>query len=104
MFKRKLRSSLLAVLLAGAASHMVRAVEAAGLKDEVARQVQALEGKLIERRRDIHAHPELGNQETRTARLAADHLRRLGLEVRAGVARTGVVGILRGGRDRKSVV
>jgi len=96
--KHKLRNSLLVALLAGAASHMAFADEAASLKDEVARQVRALEGKLIERRRDIHAHPELGNQETRTAQLVADHLRRLGLEVRTGAARTGVVGILRGGR------
>lgn len=47
-------------------------------------------------RRDIHQHPELGNQEVRTARLVADHLTSLGLEVRTGVAHTGVVGVLRG--------
>jgi amidohydrolase len=99
MAKHKLRNSLLVALLVGVASHMAFAEEAAGLKDEVARQVLALEGKLIERRRDIHAHPELGNQETRTAQLVADHLRHLGMEVRTGVARTGVVGILRGGRS-----
>ena len=98
MAKHKLRNSLLVALLVGVASHMAFAEEAAGLKDEVARQVLALEGKLIERRRDIHAHPELGNQETRTAQLVADHLRHLGMEVRTGVARTGVVGTLRGGR------
>ena len=99
MAKHKLRNSLLVALLVGVASHMAFAEEAAGLKDEVARQARALEGKLIERRRDIHAHPELGNQETRTAQLVADHLRHLGMEVRTGVARTGVVGILRGGRS-----
>ena len=43
-------------------------------------------------------HPELGNRETRTAKLVADHLRSLGLEVRTGVAHTGVVGVLRGGK------
>lgn len=48
-------------------------------------------------RRDIHAHPELGNREFRTAGLVADHLTALGMEVRTGVAHTGVVGILRGG-------
>jgi len=98
MAKHMLHGSLLVALLAGAASHTALADETVGLRDEVARQVQALEGGLIERRRDIHAHPELGNQETRTARLVADHLRRLGMEVRTGVARTGVVGVLRGGR------
>ncbi len=49
-------------------------------------------------RRDIHQHPELSNREVRTAKLVADHLTRLGLEVRTGVAHTGVVGVLRGGK------
>jgi amidohydrolase len=49
-------------------------------------------------RHDIHSHPELGNRETRTAALVATRLRALGLEVRTEVAKTGVVGILRGGR------
>ncbi len=49
-------------------------------------------------RRDLHAHPELSNREERTGRLVAERLRGLGLEVRYPVARTGVVGILRGGR------
>jgi amidohydrolase len=48
-------------------------------------------------RRDIHEHPELGEHETRTARLVAAHLKSLGLEVRTGVGGTGVVGLLRGG-------
>ncbi len=47
-------------------------------------------------RRDIHQHPELSFQETRTAKLVADHLRSLGLEVQTGVGGNGVVGILRG--------
>ncbi|HEU5219452.1 MAG TPA: amidohydrolase [Gemmatimonadales bacterium] len=49
-------------------------------------------------RRDIHQHPELSNREVRTAKLVADHLTRLGLEVRTGVAHNGVVGVLRGGK------
>lgn len=49
-------------------------------------------------RRDLHANPELGFAETRTAAMVADHLRALGMEVRTGVGKTGVVGILRGGR------
>lgn len=49
-------------------------------------------------RRDIHQHPELGNREFRTAALVADHLRGLGLTVQTGVAHTGVVGLLTGGR------
>ena len=47
--------------------------------------------------KDIHAHPELSMQETRTAGIAADHLRKNGFEVTTGVGKTGVVGILRNG-------
>src|SRR3984893_3010518 len=55
-----------------------------------------IESKTIAWRRDFHEHPELGNREFRTAKIVADHLRSLGLEVKEGVAKTGVVGILRG--------
>jgi len=58
----------------------------------------AVNAKVIAWRRDIHQHPELGNRETRTAKLVADHLRSLGLEVKTGVAHTGVVAILKGGK------
>src|SRR6185503_5762874 len=47
--------------------------------------------------KDIHSHPELSMQETRTAGLAADRLRKAGYEVTTGVGRTGVVGLLRNG-------
>ena len=59
--------------------------------------VTAVLPKVVEWRRDIHQHPELGNRETRTAQIVAEHLQALGLEVHAGVAHTGVVGVLRGG-------
>lgn len=62
-----------------------------------------VEPKVVAWRRDIHQHPELGNNETRTAGLVAEHLRRLGFEVRTNVAHTGVVGVLRGGRPGKVV-
>ncbi len=54
--------------------------------------------QVIAWRRDIHQHPELSNRETRTARLVADHLRALGMTVQTGVAHTGVVGVLKGGK------
>lgn len=57
----------------------------------------ALEPRVIAWRRQIHQNPELGNREVLTAQLVAGHLRSLGLEVRTGVAHTGVVGVLRGG-------
>ncbi|HEU5173716.1 MAG TPA: amidohydrolase [Gemmatimonadaceae bacterium] len=65
--------------------------------------VAAVAAKVIAWRRDFHEHPELSNRETRTAKIVADHLRSLGIEVRAGVAKTGVVGILRGGRPGPTV-
>jgi amidohydrolase len=60
--------------------------------------VNKIEPKCISWRRDLHEHPELSNREFRTSKIIADHLRSLGIEVKEGVAKTGVVGILRGGK------
>jgi amidohydrolase len=68
----------------------------AALRNDIDRLCGQVEAKVIAWRRDIHEHPELGNREFRTARLVAEHLRNLGLEVRTEVAHTGVVGLLRG--------
>ncbi|NMH65068.1 amidohydrolase [Shewanella salipaludis] len=57
-----------------------------------------IEPKVIQWRRDLHQHPELSNREFRTGKLIATHLRSLGLEVQTGVAHTGVVAMLRGGK------
>ena len=57
-----------------------------------------IEAKTITWRRDLHEHPELGNNEVRTAKIIADHLRSLGIEVTEGVGKTGVVGVLKGGK------
>lgn len=57
-----------------------------------------IETKVVAWRRDIHQHPELSFQEVRTAKLVADHLKSLGLEVQTGVGGNGVVGVLRGGK------
>jgi amidohydrolase len=65
---------------------------------EIRAAAEALAPALVETRRDIHRHPELGNREVRTGTLVADRLRALGLEVRHPVAKTGAVGILKGGR------
>jgi amidohydrolase len=62
-----------------------------------------VEPKVIAWRRDIHQHPELGNREVRTAKIVADHLRSLGLDVTEKVAHTGVIGVLRGGKPGKVV-
>jgi amidohydrolase len=65
---------------------------------EIRAAADALAPALVEIRRDIHRHPELGNREVRTGTLVAERLRALGIEVRHPVAKTGVVGILKGGR------
>ena len=62
-----------------------------------------VESKVIDCRRDIHQHPELGNRETRTSKIIADRLRELGIEVKTPVAHTGVIGILRGGKPGRVV-
>ncbi len=54
-------------------------------------------------RRDIHAHPELGFEENRTAGLVADRLRAFGCDVHTGIGKTGVVGVLRVGGAKKSI-
>ena len=68
------------------------------LKAQVAKKADAMQTKLVAWRRDFHEHPELGNHETRTAGIIAAHLKALGLEVKTGVAKTGVVGLLKGGK------
>jgi amidohydrolase len=57
-----------------------------------------VDGKVLNWRRDIHQFPELGNREFRTSKLVAEHLKSLGLEVKTGVAHTGVTAILKGGK------
>jgi len=54
-------------------------------------------------RRDFHQHPELSNREVRTSKIVAEQLRAMGLEVRTGLAHTGVVGILRGGKPGPTI-
>ncbi len=54
-------------------------------------------------RRDFHQHPELSNREVRTSKIVAEQLRAMGLEVRTGIAHTGVVGILRGGKPGPTI-
>ena len=60
--------------------------------------------ELVRVRRDLHRHPELGFQETRTAAVVAETLTKLGLEVQAGVGQTGVVALLEGARPGPTVL
>ena len=64
----------------------------------IADAVRGIEPELIAIRRDIHAHPELGFQEHRTAGVVARELTRLGIPHRSGIGKTGVVGMIEGGR------
>src|SRR2546422_7190154 len=91
-----MRPILLPVIALGLATTLH--AQSGRLDAEVDRRAAQVQGKVVAWRRDIHEHPELSNRETRTAELVANHLRSLGLEVRTGVAHTGVVGVLKGGK------
>jgi len=75
---------------------VVSPVMAVDMSREIDAATAKLMPKIIEWRRHVHQYPELGNQEVKTAKYIEDHLRKLGLEVRTGIAKTGVVGILKG--------
>ena len=86
------------LLLASFILHFSLADAQTALKPSINQKSDALKDQVIAWRRDFHEHPELGNQEFRTAGIIAAHLKSLGLEVQEKVAITGVVGILRGGK------
>lgn len=86
--------SLIAVLLA---------LPGATVADAVSDAVAAINPEVIQWRRDIHANPELGNREFRTAAKVAEHLQSLGLDVTTGIAHTGVVAVLEGARPGPTV-
>ncbi len=67
-------------------------------------QALTLREELVERRRDFHRYPEIGFEEIRTAGIVAQELSRLGLEVRTGVAKTGVVAMLEGATEGPTVL
>ena len=79
------------------------AVQSAAPLQGLDREIEVVRPKMVGWRRDIHSHPELSGNEVRTAKLVADHLRSLGLEVTSDVGGHGVVGLLRGGRPGKVV-
>lgn len=87
---------VLTLILAGFALNTFAQNDA--LKQKAATKADAIEKKIIDWRRDFHEHPELGNQEFRSAEIIAKHLKSLGIDVKTGIAKTGVVGILKGGK------
>ncbi|MEY4085753.1 MAG: hypothetical protein RL074_1540, partial [Bacteroidota bacterium] len=68
------------------------------LKTKISQKANALESKVIQWRRELHQNPELGNREYKTAEKIAAYLQSIGIEVKTGIAKTGVVGILKGGK------
>ncbi|HZH89824.1 MAG TPA: amidohydrolase [Pyrinomonadaceae bacterium] len=79
--------------------------QAATREQRIAQAAEAMRAQLVAQRRDFHMHPELSNREERTARIVAERLKSLGFdEVKTGVARHGVVAVLRGGRPGGGVV
>ncbi|MGV3538775.1 MAG: amidohydrolase, partial [Rufibacter sp.] len=70
--------------------------QATTLQTQIDQLADKVEPKVIQWRRELHQNPELGNFEVKTAEKIAKHLKALGLEVKSGVARTGVVAILKG--------
>ncbi|MFQ5551170.1 MAG: amidohydrolase, partial [Gemmatimonadales bacterium] len=90
--------ALTAAFLALVALQLSHRSVAAQERPNLSLVARALEGQVIAWRRDFHQHPELSNREFRTAGIVTAHLESLGIEVSTGIAHTGVVGILRGGR------
>ncbi len=74
-------------------------VKAQDLLKIIQEKSESIQQKLTEWRRHLHQHPELGNREFKTAAYIVDQLKGLGLEIKTGVAKTGVVAILRGGKS-----
>lgn len=68
------------------------------MQARIDQMVKAIEPKVVEWRRHFHQYPELSNRETKTAARIAEHLKGLGMDVQTGVAHTGVVGVLKGGK------
>ncbi|SEI55784.1 carboxypeptidase Ss1. Metallo peptidase. MEROPS family M20D [Dyadobacter koreensis] len=91
-----MKKRLLLLLSLGFSPVFVFAQSAVSVK--IDQKAQSLEPKIVEWRRDFHQNPELGNREFKTAEKIAKHLKSLGIEVQTGVAKTGVVGILKGGK------
>src|SRR5690349_3323572 len=91
--------SILVALFIGTSLLPHSSIGAASRDQQVAQAAQALRPQLVAQRRDFHMHPELSNREERTSKIVADKLRALGLdEVRTGVAKYGVVALLKGSK------
>jgi amidohydrolase len=94
----------LCLVAVGIVAWLTCAAAGAAVDDaKVTAAADAVMPQVIAWRRDFHQHPELGNREVRTAKIVADELKKLGLEVKTGVAHTGVVATLKGGRTGPAI-
>ncbi len=82
---------------------VVSSTFAGDISDEVNAAVEKIMPKIVQWRRHIHENPELSNREFKTAKMVAEHMRGLGFEVKEGIAKTGVVGILRGSKPGPTI-
>src|SRR6266705_6945578 len=81
-------------------THDRKAVGSMSASDQLKSDIDELVPDMVALRRDLHEHPELAFEEVRTSGIVAQRLRTMGLEVQTGIAKTGVVGLLRGGQRR----
>ncbi|MGA1376620.1 MAG: amidohydrolase [Steroidobacteraceae bacterium] len=95
--RHRLDTAFVALLLSLATAN------AQDLSSRLDTTIATLEPRVIEWRRDLHQNPELSNREFRTSKVVAEHLIRLGLEVQTGIAKTGVVGVLKGGKPGPTI-
>ena len=91
---RRFLSIVIVVLMAFSAN----AQTSSKLQAKIEQQATEIEPRIIEWRRHFHQYPELSNREVKTAAIVAEHLKKLGLEVQTGVAKTGVIGLLKSGK------
>lgn len=82
---------------------LVTFADAKDMSDEINTATAKILPKIIKWRRHIHENPELSNREFKTAEMVANHLRSLGMEVKTGIAKTGVVGILKGNQPGPTI-
>ena len=78
-------------------------VSPAAYSKDLEAEIKAVDNKVIAWRRDFHQNPELSNREVRTSGIVAEHLKKLGLEVETGIAKTGVVALLRTGKPGPTI-
>lgn len=104
---RRLRRLAVSTVAAGLCATAIACGALPATAQELNARVDAslakLEPRVLEWRRDFHQNPELSNREVRTSKIVAEHLKKLGLEVQTGVAKTGVVGVLKGGRPGPTI-